>query len=81
MAPLMVDPRQLADGQHDAFVSGDDASAKGIVTELLQSFGWRHVIDLGDITASRATEHDLPLRLRMWGACKTHLFSVHVVKG
>jgi predicted dinucleotide-binding enzyme len=80
-APLMVDPRQLADGQHDAFVCGDDASAKGIVTELLQSFGWRHVIDLGDITASRATEHYLPLWLRLWGACKTHLFSVHVVKG
>lgn len=78
-APLMVNPRQLADGAHDAFICGNDASAKGVVTELLQSFGWKHVIDLGDITASRATEHYLPLWLRLWGVCKTPLFSVHVV--
>lgn len=79
-APLMVEPGQLADGQHDAFICGNDAGAKEQVQALLRSFGWKHVIDLGDITASRATEHYLPLWLRLWGACKTHLFSVHVVR-
>jgi predicted dinucleotide-binding enzyme len=79
-APLMVEPQQLADGQHDAFICGDDASAKEQVQSLLRSFGWKHVVDLGDITAARATEHYLPLWLRLWGACKTHMFSVHVAR-
>jgi predicted dinucleotide-binding enzyme len=80
-APLMVDPQQLAGGEHDVFLCGNDAEAKQSVTTLLRSFGWKHVVDLGDITASRATEHYLPLWLRLWGATGTHLFSVHVVRG
>lgn len=79
-APLMVEPQQLSDGQHDAFICGNDAAAKEQVQTLLRSFGWKHIVDLGDITAARATEHYLPLWLRLWGACKTHLFSVHVVR-
>jgi hypothetical protein len=32
----------------------DDAEAKAKVTELLQSFGWTDIIDLGDITMVEA---------------------------
>jgi 8-hydroxy-5-deazaflavin:NADPH oxidoreductase len=40
-AYLMVGPRQLADGNHTVFVSGNDAGAKKAVSGLLQSFGWQ----------------------------------------
>lgn len=35
----MTHPRQLADGDHSVFVSGDDEETKQAVTELLTSFG------------------------------------------
>jgi 8-hydroxy-5-deazaflavin:NADPH oxidoreductase len=78
---LMVNPAQLADGQHDVFVSGNDAGAKAKVTDILKSwFGWKHVLDLGDITSARGPEMFLPLWLRMWGAVQTPNFSIHVVR-
>src|SRR5690606_24440419 len=46
-AHLMVDPGQLADGDHTMFVAGNDAAAKAEVTRLLkEGFGWKDVIDL-----------------------------------
>ena len=47
-AALMVYPRQIADGQHSVFVSGNDTEAKGTVRALLESFGHTDIIDLGD---------------------------------
>ena len=46
-AYLMVDPAQLSGADHTVFVCGDDAEAKAEVTELLRSFGWQDIIDLG----------------------------------
>jgi predicted dinucleotide-binding enzyme len=67
-ASLMVNPRQLADGDHHLFVSGNDADAKIQVVNLLTTwFGWKHIIDLGDITTARSTEMYLPIWLRLWG--------------
>jgi predicted dinucleotide-binding enzyme len=80
-AALMVEPRQLADGDHHIFVSGDDAAAKAQVTELLKGwFGWRHVIDLGDITTARGTEMLLPIWLRLMGALGTPMFNFKIVR-
>ena len=44
-AYLMVDPKQLAGGDHTVFVCGNDADAKAQVTELLESLGWTDVLD------------------------------------
>jgi predicted dinucleotide-binding enzyme len=78
---LMIDPGQLAGGDHTIFVSGNDAGAKAQVTEMLKDwFGWKEVIDLGDITTSRGTEMYLPLWLRLWGALGTGIFNVKLVK-
>ena len=44
---LMVDPKRCRLGNHDTFIAGNDKGAKGQVTELLQSFGWKTVTDLG----------------------------------
>ncbi len=80
-APVMVDPVQLAGGDHTVFVCGDDRDAKALVTGLLtDGFGWRDVIDLGDLSAARATEMLLPVWLRLWGALQVPLFNFKVVR-
>jgi hypothetical protein len=80
-ASLMVNPRQLADGEHHIFVSGNDAEAKAQVVTLLSTwFGWKYIIDLGDITTARGTEMYLPIWLRLWGALGTGKFNIQVVK-
>ena len=79
-AGLMVDPRRLADGDHSAFVSGDDVEAKKIVIALLDSFGHTDVIDLGDITNARGAEMLLPIWVRLMGALNTPYFNFKVVR-
>ncbi len=77
---VMVDPARVNGGDHDTFVSGNDAGAKGKVVEILRGFGWKNVIDLGDITTSRGTESYLMLWLRLWGALGTPDFNVKIVR-
>jgi len=77
-AGVMVDPGKLP-WPTDVFVCGNDASAKADVTRLLNEFGWKFVIDLGDITAARGTESYLLLWLRLWGAFQTPHLNIHVV--
>jgi len=79
-APVQVNPGLVGSGDHTIFVSGNDASAKAKVRELLQSFGWGHVIDLGDITTARGTEMLLPIWLRLMAALGTPLFGIKVVQ-
>jgi 8-hydroxy-5-deazaflavin:NADPH oxidoreductase len=79
-AYLMVDPTQLAGADHTVFVSGDDAGAKATVTELLRSFGWTDIIDLGDITTARGTEMLLPVWLRLFGALQKPIFNFKIVR-
>jgi predicted dinucleotide-binding enzyme len=77
---VMVDPARVP-GDHDAFVAGNDAAAKGAVTAILrEGFGWRRVIDLGDISAARGMESYLLLWLRLWGALGTPDFNVGVAR-
>lgn len=59
-AEFMTDPSLLA-GNHTVFVSGDDAGAKQAVTDMLASFGWRSIVDLGGITSARGPEHFVAL--------------------
>jgi predicted dinucleotide-binding enzyme len=79
-ALLMVDPKQLANGDFSVFLSGDDAAAKATVTDLLCSFGHTDVIDLGDISTARGSEMILPLWLRLWNAVGTPKFSFKIVR-
>jgi 8-hydroxy-5-deazaflavin:NADPH oxidoreductase len=64
---IMVNPKQINDGNHTVFVGGNDDGAKTTVTEILQSFGWTDIIDLGDIASARSTEMLLPIWLRLFG--------------
>ena len=55
-ANVMTDPAKLTE-MTDLFVSGNELDAKATVIRLLREwFGWRHVIDLGDITTARGVE-------------------------
>lgn len=78
---LMVEPGQLAGGDHTMFVCGDDAPSKADVTRLLkEGFGWRDVVDLGDLSNARATEMYVVLWARLYGATKDPMFNVKVVR-
>ena len=78
-AGVMVNPSSVP-GEHDLFLCGNDADAKARVTELLHSFGWRTVHDLGDITGARGMEMILPLWLRLMGAFGTPAFNFHLAR-
>ncbi len=79
-ASLMVNPA-LVPGEHDIFVSGDDREAKTQVVDILRHwFGWKNVIDLGDIKTARGTEMVLPLWITLMGVNQTPMFNLHVVK-
>jgi len=76
---VMVDPSRVP-GDHDVFVSGNDADAKQRVASLLtDGFGWTKVTDLGDISTARGTEMYLPLWLRLFGALGTADFNIKLV--
>jgi predicted dinucleotide-binding enzyme len=79
-APLMVNPRELADGDHSTFVSGNDPDAKKTVTGLLESFGHTDVIDLGDLSTARGSEMILPIWLRLMTSLNTPMFQFKVVR-
>ncbi|MBX3207405.1 MAG: NAD(P)-binding domain-containing protein [Labilithrix sp.] len=77
---VMVDPARLG-GASDVFVSGNDAEAKATVSRFLrEQFGWKEVVDLGDITTARGTESYLPLWIRLMSALKTADFNVKLVR-
>ncbi len=78
---LMVDPQQLAGGDHSMVVCGNDAGAKTEVTRILKAwFGWKDVVDLGDITNARGSEMFLPLWVRLYGALQTPMFNIKIVR-
>lgn len=78
-AAVMVDPGRVP-GRHTVFVSGNDKHAKGRVMDLLRDFGWRSILDLGDITSARAAEQLLPLWVRLYDVLGTSDFNIAVMK-
>ena len=76
---LMVDPASVP-GDHVVFVCGNDDAAKEEARALIAEFGWpeSRIVDLGDITASRGTEHYLMLWLRLMGTVGGPNFNISV---
>lgn len=80
-AHLMVNPAGLAGGDHDVFVAGDDRQARERVSRFLrEEFGWRTVIDLGDLTAARAAEMMIMVWVKLWEALGTADFNFKIVR-
>ena len=78
-ANVMFHPEKVP-GESDLFVCGNDADAKQRVTALLKEFGWKSVIDLGDVSGARGLEAYLLLWLRLWGAVGKPEFNIRVVR-
>ena len=77
---VMVTP-QIVPGAHDIFMSGNDAKAKAKVHEIVTDwFGWKSVIDLGDITTARGTEMYLALWVRLMAVNQTPNFNIRIMK-
>lgn len=74
---VMVAPG-VVPGTHHLPIAGNDADAKSVVSELLQSMGWQaeQILDLGDIGYARGTEMYLALWVRMYGKFQTPNFNL-----
>jgi 8-hydroxy-5-deazaflavin:NADPH oxidoreductase len=80
-AHLMVNPAGLAGGDHDVFVAGNDPAARDRVVRFLRTeFGWRTVLDLGDLTAARGLEMMIMAWLKIWAALGTGDFNFKVAR-
>jgi predicted dinucleotide-binding enzyme len=80
-AALMVNPGAVGGGDHTMFVAGNDAEAKSKVKGWLgEWFGWRDVIDLGDVTNARGIEMLLPIWTRLYGTLGTPMFNFKIVR-
>jgi 8-hydroxy-5-deazaflavin:NADPH oxidoreductase len=77
---VMVNPAMVAGGDSTVFMSGNDADAKKITHDILQSFGWKDIMDLGDITSSRAVEMLMPIWLRAWGVLGQKPYNFKIVR-
>ena len=78
---VMVQPSRVGGGDHTVFMSGNDAGAKGKVAEILEGwFGWKDVLDLGDVTTARGPESYLQLWLRLYMSLGTADVNVKVVR-
>lgn len=76
---VMVDPAKLLETT-DVFVSGNDIEAKATVVTILRDwFGWRSVIDLGDITTARGVEMFLLLWRSLRDVIPELRFNIKVV--
>jgi 8-hydroxy-5-deazaflavin:NADPH oxidoreductase len=78
-AAVMVTPG-LVPGEHDLFLSGNDAGAKELVKGIAKGFGWTRFEDLGDIVGARAQEAVLPVWVRLWMVGGTPLVNLRVVR-
>lgn len=78
-ANVMVDPNKLIE-KTDVFVSGNDIEAKATVVRILKEwFGWREVIDLGDIVSARSVEMYVLLWHDLRRAISSQRFNIKLV--
>jgi len=78
-ANVMVNPAKLIE-KTVVFVSGNDIEAKATVVMILRDwFGWRDIIDLGNITTSRSVEMYVPLWHNLRTAISSQRFNIKVV--
>ena len=78
-ANMMVEPMKLGE-RTQVFVCGNDIEAKATVVMILRDwFGWKEILDLGDITSSRSVEMYLPLWQSLRKAIPDQRFNIKVV--
>ncbi|MDF2799886.1 MAG: oxidoreductase [Devosia sp.] len=78
-AQLMGAPERLP-SPHTMFIAANDAGARAEIHQLLQNFGWRDILDLGDLTACRSMEMLAPMWLRLYETLGHVYFNIAVVR-
>ena len=83
-AYLMVQP-SLVPGNHNIFLSGNDAQAKELVSDLFTSFGWKpeSIIDLGGIDTAVGPEMYMGFWVTLYTSGKfaeNGMFNVNIVQ-
>jgi len=76
---VQVDPKKSGDDP-TMFMCGNNTKAKVEVKEILKQFGWKDIIDLGDISAARGSEMMTPIWLRIWSALQNSHFAFKIVR-
>jgi 8-hydroxy-5-deazaflavin:NADPH oxidoreductase len=79
-ATVQTEPQKLAGGDHHLFICGNDAEAKKQTTEIAQSYGWKNIIDLGDLKSARGMEMILPIWVQLMGTLKTPAFNFKIAQ-
>lgn len=80
-AALMIAPESVGGGDHTLPICGDDDEAKMQVAEWLRDwFGWRDVLDLGDLSAARAQEAYLLFWLRLMQTTGNSMVTTKVLR-
>ena len=77
-APIMVNPKMIKGGDHTIFIAGNDTGAKAKVTDLLKSFGWTDIMDLGDIQAAHGPEMMMGMWVAIYGSLKNGMVGIKV---
>lgn len=79
---LMVNANEVAGGDHNIFICGNDADAKKKVKHLLaDNFHWEseNILDLGGIEKARVTEAIVPFWVTVMQALGSPLFNFKIV--
>jgi predicted dinucleotide-binding enzyme len=76
--PIMVNPGALPEAT-DLLLCGNDDGAKAKVTEVLKSFGWERITDLGDLSNARGMEAWLLLWTRLFAKHQSPMFNIKLV--
>ena len=79
-ATVQVNPKSVASGDHHLFVAGNDKKAKAEVAKLAKSYGWKNIVDLGDIKSARGMEMILPIWVNLFGIMGTAQFNFKIVE-
>lgn len=76
----VVDPAEFGGGDHTMFIAGDHPDAKQAATELLRSYGWSDILDLGPLAVARAMEMYGHMHCAIGIALGGHRFGIKVVR-
>ena len=76
---VMVDASKCG-GDATMLIAGNNDDAKEEVKEILAQFGWKDIIDLGDIKHARSLEMMLPVWLSLYMATKNGYVGFKIVR-
>jgi 8-hydroxy-5-deazaflavin:NADPH oxidoreductase len=79
-AGIQVNPGSVAAGDHHLFLAGNNQQAKDELIEIAKSYGWKNIIDLGDIKAARGMEMLMPFWLTVRMKLSSSDFNYKIVR-